>query len=251
MVSILVLGSANAIPDENHANTHFAIKSDKRFILVDCVDSPIVRMQKAGLDYQELSDLFLTHFHPDHISGVPLLLMNMWLLGHRKPLNIYGLHPTLDRMEQLMDAYGWDDWPKFFPVVFHRLPESNMTLALEDDEFRIFTSPVRHLIPTMGLRIESLKSGKVMAYSCDTEPCLEVEELASDVDVLIHEATGEARGHSSAYQAGEVAQKAQAKSLYLIHYSATNGNKQRLVRVAKRSFLGEIALSEDFMEIQL
>jgi ribonuclease Z len=251
MVSIVVLGSASAVPDENHANTHFAIKSKKRMILVDCVGSPIVRLSKAGLDYRELSDIFLTHFHPDHISGVPSLLMNMWLLGHRKPLNVYGLKATIDSLEQLMDAYGWDDWPNFFPITFHRLPESRMTLALDDAEFRIFSSPVRHLVPTMGLRIEARQIGKVIAYSCDTEPCIEVEELASGVDILIHEATGETRGHSSAYQAGEMAQKAQAKSLYLIHYSPRNGNLQQLIAEANRSFSGTTTLSKDFMEIQL
>jgi ribonuclease Z len=251
MVSIVVLGSASAVPDENHANTHFAIKSKKRLILVDCVAPPIVRLKKAGLDYQDISDVFLTHFHPDHISGVPSLMMNMWLLGHRKPLNVYGLKATIDPLEQLMDAYGWDDWPNFFPVTFHRLPETRMTLALEDDEYRVFTSPVRHLVPTMGLRIEARQIGKIIAYSCDTEPCIEVEELASGADILIHEATGEARGHSSAYQAGEVAQKAQAKSLYLIHYSSRNGNLQQLVDDAKSTFSGKTTLSRDFMEIQL
>lgn len=251
MVKIVVLGSASAVPDEKHANTHFAIKSKNRLILVDCVGYPLVRMQQAGLDYEELTDLFLTHFHPDHISGVPSLLMNMWLLGHRKPLNIYGLRATLDRLEQLMDAYGWDEWPNFFPVTFNRLPEEQMTLAMDDADFRVFTSPVRHLVPTMGLRIEARKIDKALAYSCDTEPCIEVEELASEVDVLIHEATGEANGHSSAFQAGEVAQRANAKSLYLIHYSSRNGNVETLVPDAKRSFSGKTILTKDFMEIQL
>lgn len=251
MVRIVVLGSANAIPDEKHANTHFAIKSENRFILVDCVDSPIVRFEQAGLDCSELSDLFLTHFHPDHVSGVPILLMDMWLLGRTKPINIYGLSPTLDRMETLMDLFGWDDWPNFYPVHFHHLPEENMTLAIDDDEFRIYTSPVRHLVPAMGIRVELNKRDKVIAYSCDTEPCIEVEELAADADILIHEATGEAHGHSSALQAGKVANNARAKSLYLIHYSSRNGNLNQLVSDAKQAFDGEVSLAEDFMEIEL
>ena len=251
MASIVILGTASAVPDENQANTHFAIKSEKRLILVDCVGSPIVRLAKADLDYREISDIFLTHFHPDHISGVPSLLMNMWLLGHREPMNIYGLKATIDPLEQLMDAYGWDDWPNFFQVSFHRLPETRMTLALDDEDYRVFTSTVRQLVPTMGLRIEEHKTGKVLAYSCDTEPCIEVEELASGVDILIHEATGESLGHSSAHQAGEVAQKARAKSLYLIHYSSRNGKPQQLVTDAQRSFSGKTMLSKDFMVIQL
>ena len=251
MAEVIFLGTANAIPDKEHENSHLAIKSENRFIMVDCVGNPLVRIAQAGLDRKNLTDLFLTHFHPDHVSAVPLLLMNMWLLGHHRPINVYGLHHTLDRMETLMDAFGWQDWPDFFPVSFHRLPAETMTLALQDEKFRIHISPVRHMIPAMGLRVESLDSGKVMAYSCDTMPCLEVEELAADVDVLIHEATGDSPGHSSAIQAGEVAQKARAKSLYLIHYDTRNGNPQKLVADAQKTFHGEITLAEDFMKFQL
>lgn len=207
MAKLIILGTSSAISDENHGNTHIAIKSEQNFILVDCAHSPIVRLEQAGLDFHQLTDLFLTHFHPDHISGVPLLLMNMWLLGRQRPLNIYGLHHTVDRMAQLLDFYDWQNWPNFFPVAFHRLPAKEMTLALEDEERKVFTSPVRHMIPTIGLRVELQTPSKSIAYSCDTDPCPEVERLAQGVDLLLHEATAEVPGHSSAFQAGEVAQR--------------------------------------------
>ncbi|MBC8505388.1 MAG: MBL fold metallo-hydrolase [Anaerolineales bacterium] len=251
MTEVIILGTANAVSDEKHENTHFAISSEKRFLMVDCVGNPLVRLKQAGLDYRNLTDLFLTHFHPDHVSAVPLLLMNLWLMGHSRLINIYGLHPTLDKMETLMDAFGWQNWPNFFPVAFHRLPSEKMTLALEDSEFRIYTSPVKHLIPAIGLRVEVLNSGKILAYSCDTAPCKEVEELAAGADVLIHEATGDSPGHSPAIKAGEVAQKAGAKNLYLIHYDTRNGDPRNLVDEARKSFPGEITLAEDFMKIQL
>ena len=251
MVEVIFLGTANAIPDEKHENTHFAISSEKRFLMVDCVGNPLVRLKQAGLDCRHLTDLFLTHFHPDHVSAVPLMLMNMWLLGRRQLINIYGLHPTLDRMETLMDAFGWQEWPDFFPVAFHRLPSERMTLALKDEEFQIFTSPVQHMIPAMGLRVEVLNSGKVMAYSCDTAPCKEVEELAAGADVLIHEATGDSPGHSPALKAGEAAHNADAKSLYLIHYDTRNNDPHNLVDEARKSFQGDITLAEDFMKVQL
>ncbi len=251
MVEVIFLGTANAVSDEEHENTHFAISSENRLIMVDCVGNPLVRLKQAGLNCRNLTDLFLTHFHPDHVSAVPLLLMNMWLLGRQQLINIYGLHPTLDRMETLMDAFGWQDWPDFFPVAFHRLPSERMTLALEDRDFRIFTSPVRHMIPAMGLRVEVLNSGKRMAYSCDTAPCKEVEELAAGVDILIHEATGDSPGHSPAIKAGEAARNADAKSLYLIHYDTRNGDPKKLVDEARKTFSGDIILAEDFMKVQL
>lgn len=250
MTKLLILGSSNAIPDEKHENTHMAVIGRDHFVLIDCVNNPVVRIRRAGLDFDNLTDIILTHFHPDHVSGVPLLLMNMWLMGRKRPLNIFGLGYTLDRIEKLMEFYEWATWPNFFPVNFHRLPEKEMTQVLENQGFRILSSPVCHLIPTIGLRIEFSETGRTMAYSCDTEPCDEVVRLAQGVDVLIHEAAGESFGHSSASQAGAIATDAKADSLILIHYPTGEFDNQSLVGEARTTFNGPVDLAYDFMEFE-
>ena len=179
MSKLIILGSSNAVSSKDSENTHMILVGEERIVMVDCVNNPVHRLEQAGVDFMDLTDLILTHFHPDHVSGVPLLLMDMWLRGRKKPLNIYGLHYTLDRMEKLMGMYSWEDWPHFFPVTFYRSPTSENIKLLDCDEFRVFSSPVRHLIPTIGLRFEFKSSQKVLTYSCDTEPCLEVVRLAS------------------------------------------------------------------------
>ena len=120
-------------------------------------------------------------------------------------------------------------------------------MVLDCPDFRIFSSPVRHLLPTIGLRFEFNHTGKVMAYSCDTEPCAQVVRLAEGADVLIHEAAGAARGHSSAEQAGEVASRAEASALYLIHYPTGRFMSGDLVREASGTYPGPVKLAEDFM----
>ena len=249
MPKLIFLGTSNAIPDENHENTHMVVVGLERTVLIDCVSSPILRLQKAGVDFNRLTDLILTHFHPDHVSGVPQLLMNMWLMGRRQPLNIYGLHYTLDRIEDLMGFYGWSEWPNFFPVVFHRLPSEEMTLVLECEEFRFFSSPVQHFIPTLGLRIEFLKTNKIVAYSCDTEPCHQVLRLAEGADLLVHEASGALPGHSSAAQAGEAARQSEVGALYLIHYPTGQFASGDLVSEARQHFEGPVTLAEDYLAL--
>ncbi len=118
MPKVIILGTSNAVPSKDHENTHMVILGRKRTILVDCVSNPIIRLEQAGVNLDDLTDIVITHFHPDHVSGIPLLLMDMWLLGRTKPLNIYGLHYTLDRLEGLMGFYGWAEWPNFFSVGF-------------------------------------------------------------------------------------------------------------------------------------
>ena len=250
MRKLVILGSSNAIPDGRHENTHMALVSDERFILIDCPGNPVVRLQKAGLELEQLSDLILTHFHPDHVSGVALLLLDLWLLGRKRLLRISGLAETLNKLEKMMEMYGWDDWPGFFPVQLNRLPEEEMTFVLEDSEWRIVASPVMHLIPNIGLRIESIQSGKVLAYSSDTQPCAQVVRLAHKADVLIHESTGAARGHSDSSQAAQVAREAGASRLYLIHYPTGKFWDENILTRATEHFGGPVNLAEDFMEIQ-
>ena len=250
MAKLIILGTANAIPDEAHENTHMALVWKERVILIDCVGNPVLRLPQVGIDFDKVTDIILTHFHPDHVSGVPLLLMDMWLLGRKLPLKIHGLAYTLDRMEKLMEFYDWSSWPRFFPVTFHRLPEQEMASLITADEFRICSSPVHHLVPTIGLRVEFLDRRKTLAYSCDTEPCQEVVRLAAGADVLIHEASGGTIGHTSAEQAGEIARQAEVGSLYLIHYPTRKIDPETLVTEARRTFPGPVALARDFMELE-
>ncbi len=249
MSKLIVLGSSNAIPDETHENTHLAITSKDRAILIDCGNSPTLRLRQVGIPLNKLTDIILTHFHPDHISGFPTLIMNMWLLGRKEPLDIYGLNYTLERVKSLMESFDWNAWPNFFSVRFHDMAEDEMALVLESEELKIYSTPVCHLIPTVGLRIEHLSNKKVLAYSCDTAPCLSVVSLARGANILIHEAAGDTMGHTSASQAGEIASQAGVEALYLIHYPTGNFDSQSLIAQAQTKFAGEIALAKDFMEI--
>jgi ribonuclease Z len=106
---------------------------------------------------------------------------------------------------------------------------------------------VHHFIPNIGLRVEFAVSRKVMAYSCDTEPCEEMVRLSEKADVLIHEATGETPGHSSARQAGEIAKKAGVGSLYLIHYPTGQYASGDPVAEARAVFPGKVVQAKDFM----
>jgi ribonuclease Z len=249
MAKLIVLGTSSAVPDSEHENTHLAVLGEERVVLVDCVGNPIVRLRQAGIDISRLSDLILTHFHPDHVSGVPSLLMNMWLLGRQRPLDIYGLGYTLDRVGKMMDLFECKSWPGFYPLNYHPLPEKELTPVLECSDFQVTASPVRHLIPTIGLRVKFHSSAKILAYSCDTEPCAEVVRLAEGADVLFHEATGGYNGHSSPAAAGRVAREAEVGALYLIHYTPSRSDPEQLISEASGAFGGPVALAEDFMEL--
>ena len=96
---LIILGSSNAVPSVGHENTHLLLTTPNRNVLVDCATNPLLRLEQVGLDPIRLTDIILTHFHPDHVSGLPSLIMNMWLMGRREPVNIHGLDYTIDRAE--------------------------------------------------------------------------------------------------------------------------------------------------------
>jgi ribonuclease Z len=251
MAKLIVLGSSNAIPTRDHENTHLALVCGSRRVLIDCASNPIVRLEQAGIEPTSLTDIILTHFHPDHVSGLPLLLMDLWLMGRHTPLNVYGLHYTIDRIEAMMGLYGWSEWPNFFTVNFCRVPADEMALVLDVDDMLVYSSPVKHFLPNIGLRIELKNEKKSMVYSCDTEPCAEVERLAAGADILLHEASGPFAGHSSAAQAGDIAQRAEVGALYLIHYPTGRFASGDLVAEARTRFSGDTHLATDLMEISL
>lgn len=253
MGEIIILGSGAAVPDDQHEHTHLFVREGEHGLLIDCGSHPVLHLPKAGIDLNTITHILFTHFHPDHISGAPLLLMDMWLLGRTAPLHVYGLEHTLTRLETLMEMYEWKAWPDFYPVHFHHLPEVPMQDLLQNTGFRVQVSPVKHMVPTLGVRVEFANGGKVMAYSCDTEPSPQVVALAAGANVLIHEAAGAGKGHSSAEQAAEIAAEARVETLYLIHYDGRAGAAalDRMAASAGEIFPGPVHLAQDMMVIAM
>ena len=251
MAKLIFLGTASAVAYQEHENSFLVIKGEESSILVDCSSRPVMRLKEAGVEYNDLSDLIITHFHPDHVSGLATLIMDMWILGRQKEFHIHGCDHAISRAIKMMDLFGWQDWTDIYPVHFHTLPDVELAPVLENREFKIFSSPVQHMIPTIGIRIEYRNGVFVVAYSSDTSPIPETVRLAADADVLIHEATGTTFHHSTASQAGEIASQAGVDVLYLTHYpSADKIDPNSALSEAKKTFSGSVFLAEDLMEIE-
>jgi ribonuclease Z len=245
MPELVIMGSANAIPTRERDNTYLTLHSSEKHILIDCGSNAWVRLMNSGITPEQLTDIIITHFHPDHVSGLPLLLMDLWLQGRKKPIVIHGLQETTVRIKGMMDLFGWENWPGFFEVSFAVIPAQRV-IILEDSAVTVWANPVKHLIPTIGLRVENIDQTFSIAYTCDTEPCRGVDELALGADILIHESAGKAVGHSSPLQAGEAAARAEVDQLVLIHYPDLD-DENRLIKDAKEKYSGKVILAKDGM----
>lgn len=248
MVNIIFLGTANAVPDKDHENTHLIIDAGDRVLMVDCSGNPVVRLDQAGIDPLTITDLILSHFHPDHVAGLPLLLMDMWLMGRKDSLNIFGLKDVTDRTVKMMDLYDWRDWDDFYPVAIYPLPNKERMPLINTESLKVWASPLCHVVPSIGMRMAFTEGA--ICYSSDTAPCESLNRLAEGVDILIHEATGEGPGHTSPEQAGEIAQRAGVTKLVLIHYPPII-DQDEWVRKAMDYFDGEVIIAQDLMVISL
>lgn len=247
MEKITILGSANAVAKADQQNAHLLFETTSRKIMVDCGDHSAASLARAGVEINQITDLVLTHFHADHVGSLPLVIMDMWLEKRTAPLTIYGLAITLEKAKKLLALFDWHKWTNMFPVNFVSVGESGMTNIIKDDEVKVFAMPVLHLIPTIGLRFEFI-GGRTITYSCDTEPCENLSILADKADVLLQEAAGPGKGHTSPEQAGEIAARCGVKHLVLIHFEARRG-RQVLLSETLTQFNGKITLAEDGMVV--
>jgi ribonuclease Z len=245
MPELVIMGSANAIPTRERDNTYLTLHTDEKHVLIDCGSNAWVRLMNAGMTPDQLTDIIITHFHPDHVAGLPLLLMDLWLQGRKSPLVIHGLRETTSRIKKMMDLFWWENWPGFFEVNFAVIPPEKTTV-LGDSSITVWANPVKHLIPTIGLRMDGMDHSFSIAYTCDTEPCQGVDELARGADILIHESAGKAVGHSSPAQAGETAARAEVDQLVLIHYP-DNPDENSLIKDAREKYAGKVLLAKDGM----
>jgi len=248
MPKVTFLGTASAVPDANHQNSHLIIEGGNRVVLVDCPGNPFVRLEQAKIDPLSITDLILTHFHPDHVTGLPLLLMDLWLMKRKAPLTIYGLSVVLEKCKQMMALYDWKDWDDFYQVTFVECPNIEGNPLLGTEEIQVWAWPAEHLIPSISIKA-CFAEGSI-CYSGDTAPSNAVLNLAKGCDILIHEATGDENGHSSPGEAGKIAQAAGVKRLFLIHYPF-DSDPQILLQEAKANFSGDVVVTEDLMVVEL
>ena len=215
-MTVHFLGTGSALTSAERTTTMLAFASGTSFFLVDCGGDAVQRLQLAGLDAAATDAVVLTHEHPDHVGGFPLLIEKLWLLGRRTPIPVYGLAPTLAvarRLFEVFDTSGWKDLP---PVEYHTVEATDGAAVFERSPFRVTAWPVDHPVLTVGLRVEA--GGRTAAYSCDTAPCAGVVALARGADLLVHEATGHLPGvHSSASEAATCAAEASVARLVLVH----------------------------------
>jgi len=199
---------------------------------------------KANVDPLSVKGMLLSHHHPDHLYGLPYLLQGLWLAGKRDPFHIWAPSEACQVVSNLLDVWDWKEFEGFAGVICHPVAPREGVKVMENADFEVTATPVKHLIPTLAFRIRSKVSGRAVVYSGDTEPCETLERLAKGAYILIHESTGSYKGHSSASQAGEIAHRSRVKRLILAHFDPFADPEEMLAQ-ARKAFGGPVELARD------
>ena len=219
MATLHLLGTGAAVSDPHRTTTMLAVENGTSLVVVDCGGDAWQRLLAAEVDPDSFSALIVTHEHPDHVSGFPLFMEKLWLLGRRVPVPVYGIAPALAQARRIHDAFDTASWrDKGYPdIAWHEIDHRENAPVFADEHWDIAASPGVHGVPVVGLRIVDKRGGGVLAYSCDTEVADSIRRLAENADILVHEATGAHPGHTDAVGAAQVARRAEAKRLLLVH----------------------------------
>ncbi len=209
------VGGAYSVPGE--AQSCYLVSAAGRSVAIDLGSGTLNRLQ-GQIAPEDLRAVVITHMHPDHCVDLMALRVYMvWGPGAGRVLPVHG-PPGL--RERLIAFSGSDGWDRAFD--FEDLPAGGGEIDLGGG-LVLFHREVPHLPPTHAVRLEH--DGRAVCFSADCAPNDALVELADGCEILVCEASfgdgtvPEGVPHLTARDAGEIAARAGAGRLLLVHCS--------------------------------
>jgi ribonuclease Z len=107
MIKTTFLGTSGQIPSANRNHTSILLNYAGENILVDCGEGTQRQFRKAHLNPCKITRILITHWHGDHVLGLPGLFQTLALSGYNKTLYVYGPKRTKVFMEELLKVFGF------------------------------------------------------------------------------------------------------------------------------------------------
>ena len=150
MIDITLLGTAALAPIPGRALTAALLTCGGRSILFDCGEGTQTAARGAGVSLMKTDLIALTHYHGDHIFGLPGLLQTMGSLGRTDPLAITGPEGLAEKMAPILELTGW----VAYPVRLIPLPAEGLCLrqleAHWPERARLTAFPTEHRVSSQG-----------------------------------------------------------------------------------------------------
>ena len=154
MLDLCLLGSGGMMPLPRRWLTALMTRDNGSSLLIDCGEGTQVAVKERGWSFKPIDVICFTHYHGDHISGLPGLLLTMGNADRTEPLTLVG-PKGLERVVNALRVIA-PELP--FEIRFIEITKPQEVLELNG--YRITAFRVNHNVICYGYTIEILRQGK-------------------------------------------------------------------------------------------
>ncbi len=154
MLDVCLLGTGGMMPLPYRWLTSLMMRYNGKSILIDCGEGTQIAMKEKGWSPKPIDIMCFTHYHADHISGLPGMLLTMGNAERTEPLMMIGpkgLQKTVNALRTIAPELP-------FEIQFQEITEPNQTF--EFDGFRIQAFKVNHNVLCYGYNMIIDRIGK-------------------------------------------------------------------------------------------
>jgi len=158
MLDIALVGTGGMMPMSNRHLSSALLRFEGRMVLIDCGEGTQVSARQVGWGFKTIDAICLTHFHADHVTGLPGLLLTIGHAGRDEELTIYG--PIgVERIVRSLCVVA----PEIpFPVRFVEIPNDGIKDAIQIPytNFYLRAHPLSHGCVCFGFRLDIKRKGR-------------------------------------------------------------------------------------------
>lgn len=159
MLDITLLGCGGTMPLPGRWLTSLMVRCRGKNILIDCGEGTQIALKEAGLSAHDIDVILLTHFHGDHVMGLPGILMSMGTSGRTEPVVVVGPKGLTEIVPKLCVVAGFP-----FQLLGHELSGRQEILEVPGfTDYHIHAFRVSHSVETWGYSLVLDRSGKFNA----------------------------------------------------------------------------------------
>lgn len=126
--------------------------------MFDCGEGTQKQIMDAQVSPMKIDDIYISHFHGDHILGLPGIIQSLAFRGRTRPLNIYG-PPGINELIEHIKKLGF--FTIAYQIIVHEITEDDQILYKQNN-FLIKAMKMKHTITNYAYKIEEIKQPKFL-----------------------------------------------------------------------------------------
>lgn len=154
MLEVCLLGCGGMLPLPKRFLTALLVRHKGKSLLIDCGENTQVALHLCGWSVKQIDHFLITHFHGDHVLGLPGLFMTMGNNGRTEPVHIWGNPGLQEILNGLLVVC-----PQLpFEVVCHDVTKYNYQFMAGD--LQVTALPVEHRVACLSYSLFLPRAGK-------------------------------------------------------------------------------------------